>query len=58
MIEVRDLRKCFGQTVAVDDISFTVDRGEVLEGTISSMPPYPHARKSVIFPKMHRPILR
>ena len=30
MIEVRDLRKCFGQTVAVDDISFTVDRGEVL----------------------------
>jgi ABC-2 type transport system ATP-binding protein len=30
MIEVSHLTKYFGQTVAVDDISFTVDRGEVL----------------------------
>jgi ABC-2 type transport system ATP-binding protein len=30
MIEVSHLTKCFGQTVAVDDISFTVNRGEVL----------------------------
>jgi ABC-2 type transport system ATP-binding protein len=30
MIEARHLGKCFGQEVAVDDISFTVDRGEVL----------------------------
>jgi ABC-2 type transport system ATP-binding protein len=30
MIEVTHLSKCFGETIAVDDISFTIDRGEVL----------------------------
>lgn len=30
MIEVRNLSKSFGQVLAVDDISFTVDKGEVL----------------------------
>jgi ABC-2 type transport system ATP-binding protein len=30
MIEVRHLTKWFGHTLAVDDISFTADRGEVL----------------------------
>ena len=30
MIEVKHLTKCFGEKVAVNDISFTVDRGEVL----------------------------
>jgi ABC-2 type transport system ATP-binding protein len=30
MIEVRNLRKTFGPTVAVDDVSFDVTRGEVL----------------------------
>ncbi len=30
MIEVKNLTKCFGKNVAVNDISFTVDRGEVL----------------------------
>ena len=29
VIEVRQLRKCYGETVAVDDISFAVDEGEV-----------------------------
>ena len=30
MIEVSHLSKYFGENIAVDDISFTVDRGEVL----------------------------
>jgi len=30
MIEANHLRKYFGETIAVDDISFTVDQGEVL----------------------------
>lgn len=30
IIEVRDLRKVFGATVAVDGISFTVTKGEIL----------------------------
>jgi ABC-2 type transport system ATP-binding protein len=30
MIEVRNLSKCFGQKVAVDHISFSVEKGEVL----------------------------
>jgi ABC-2 type transport system ATP-binding protein len=30
MIEVSHLRKVFGQTIAVDDISFSVEKGEVL----------------------------
>ena len=30
MIEVKHLTKCFGEKVAVNDIAFTVDRGEVL----------------------------
>ena len=30
MIEVKNLTKCFGEKVAVNDISFAVDRGEVL----------------------------
>ena len=30
MIEAKHLTKCFGQKVAVDDISFTVGKGEVL----------------------------
>ena len=30
MIEVNHLRKVFGQKVAVDDISFNVEKGEVL----------------------------
>jgi len=30
MIEVRDLKKSFGQTVAVDGISFDVQKGEIL----------------------------
>jgi ABC-2 type transport system ATP-binding protein len=29
IIEVRNLRKVYGDTVAVDDVSFTVDRGEI-----------------------------
>ncbi len=30
MIEVRNLRKTFGPTVAVDDVSFDGHKGEVL----------------------------
>ena len=30
MIEVKNLRRCFGPVVAVDDVSFTVEKGEVL----------------------------
>ena len=30
MIDVRHLRRCFGPVVAVDDISFTAEKGEVL----------------------------
>ncbi len=30
MIEVRNLRKVFGQKVAVDDLSFTVEKGHIL----------------------------
>ncbi len=30
LVELRRLRKAFGQIVAVDEVSFTVDRGEVL----------------------------
>ncbi|MTV24544.1 ABC transporter ATP-binding protein [Nitriliruptoraceae bacterium ZYF776] len=30
IIEVDDLRKSYGDTVAVDDVSFTVERGEIL----------------------------
>jgi ABC-2 type transport system ATP-binding protein len=30
MIEVKNLRKCFGDFVAVDDVSFAIKRGEVL----------------------------
>jgi ABC-2 type transport system ATP-binding protein len=30
MIEVQHLRRCFGPVVAVDDISFTAQKGEVL----------------------------
>src|SRR5512141_396134 len=30
MIEVRNLKKAFGPTVAVDDVSFDVSRGEIL----------------------------
>ncbi len=30
MIEVRNLSKTFGEVVAVDNISFSVDKGEVL----------------------------
>ena len=30
MIEVKNLRRCFGPVVAVDDISFTAQKGEVL----------------------------
>jgi ABC-2 type transport system ATP-binding protein len=30
MIEVQHLRRCFGPVVAVDDISFTVEKGDVL----------------------------
>ena len=29
VIEVRDLHKEYGQTVAVDDVSFTVEAGEI-----------------------------
>jgi ABC-type transport system involved in cytochrome bd biosynthesis fused ATPase/permease subunit len=28
-VEVRNLRKTYGHVVAVDDLSFTIDRGEV-----------------------------
>jgi len=30
MVEVRNLRKAFGETVAVDDVSFDVTKGEIL----------------------------
>ena len=30
MIEVKNLRRCFGPVVAVDDISFTAEKGDVL----------------------------
>jgi ABC-2 type transport system ATP-binding protein len=30
MIEVQNLRRCFGPVIAVDDISFAVEKGEVL----------------------------
>ena len=30
MVEVKNLTKCYGDIKAVDDISFTVDTGEVL----------------------------
>jgi len=30
MLHVRNLRKQFGTTVAVDDVSFTVDRGQLV----------------------------
>ena len=36
MLEIRNLSKNFGALVAVDDVSFTVSRGEVL-GFIESL---------------------
>ena len=30
MLEIRSLRKCFGALVAVDDVSFTVERGQLV----------------------------
>ena len=30
MVEVRNLSKAFGETVAVDDVSFEVNKGEIL----------------------------
>ena len=36
LIEIKELRKAFGPIVAVDGISFTVDKGDVL-GFIESL---------------------
>lgn len=30
MLEAKDLRKTFGELTAVDQISFTVDKGEIM----------------------------
>ena len=30
MLEIRSLRKSFGALVAVDDVSFTVERGQLV----------------------------
>ena len=30
MLEVKNLRKTFGELVAVDDLSFTIEDGEIL----------------------------
>lgn len=36
MLEVKNLRKTFGELVAVDDLSFTIEDGEIL-GFIGQM---------------------
>ena len=48
MVEIESLRKTFGSIIAVDGVSFTIGKGEVL-GFLGPRPVYSHSTQTPVF---------